>query len=65
MLIRIHKAFNEELDGMYNDLQLPEDEAWEAVTQDLRKTKEAKNQLSLENSQLRRRIAELESQQEE
>ena len=44
------QAFNEELDGMYNDANLPEDEAWQALSQDLRQTKETKNNLSRENS---------------
>lgn len=45
-----YQAFNEELDGMYNDANLPADEAWEALSLDLRQTKEAKNSLSRENS---------------
>ena len=44
------QAFNEELDGMYNDITLPEDEAWTAMTTDLRQTKEEKHVLSKENS---------------
>lgn len=44
------QAFNEELDGMYNDANLPENEAWTSMTQDLRKTKEARNALTKENS---------------
>ena len=44
------QAFNEELDGMYNDAHLPEDEAWTALSDDLRRTKEARNALSKENS---------------
>jgi len=44
------QAFNEELDGMYNDLNLPDDEAWEALSKDLRQTKETRNALSKENS---------------
>lgn len=35
---------------MYNDILLPDDEAWAAVTTDLRQTKEARNALSKENS---------------
>jgi len=61
----MYEAFNEELDGMYNDANLPQDEAWTSMTQDLRKTKEARNALTRENSQLKRRIVEVESQQEE
>lgn len=46
----MYEAFNEELDGMYNDINLPDDEAWGALTKDLRKTKEARNVLNKENS---------------
>lgn len=46
----LNQAFNEELDGMYNDVNLPDDEAWVALTTDLRTTKEARNTLSKENS---------------
>jgi len=35
---------------MYNDANLPDDEAWNALSHDLRHTKEAKNNLSRENS---------------
>ncbi|CCL98268.1 uncharacterized protein FIBRA_00262 [Fibroporia radiculosa] len=61
----LYKAFNEELDGMFNDATLPEDEAWAAMTKDLRKSKEARNALSLENSRLKRRLVELEMQNKE
>ncbi|KII94880.1 hypothetical protein PLICRDRAFT_33706 [Plicaturopsis crispa FD-325 SS-3] len=61
----MYDAFNEELDGMYNDAHLPEDEAWRAMTLDLRQTKEARNLLNRENSQLKRRLAEVEAQKEE
>ncbi|KDR83964.1 hypothetical protein GALMADRAFT_133349 [Galerina marginata CBS 339.88] len=61
----MYEAFNEELDGMYNDANLPDDEAWQALSQDLRQTKEAKNNLSRENSQLKRRLAEVELEKEE
>jgi hypothetical protein len=44
------QAFNEELDGMYNDANLPEDEAWAAICKDLRQTKESRNALTKENS---------------
>ena len=44
------QAFNEELDGMYNDANLPEDEAWSSMTTDLRCTKESRNELTKENS---------------
>ncbi|KAG7096774.1 hypothetical protein E1B28_004184 [Marasmius oreades] len=61
----MYEAFNEELDGMYNDANLPDDEAWLALTNDLRDTKASRNHLSMENSALRRRLAELELQLEE
>ncbi len=35
---------------MYNDVNLPNDQAWEAMSADLRRTKEARNTLSKENS---------------
>lgn len=44
------QAFNEELDGMYNDANLPDDEAWQAMSRDLRQTKETRNALTRENS---------------
>ncbi|KAJ6515729.1 hypothetical protein C8R45DRAFT_957434 [Mycena sanguinolenta] len=61
----MYEAFNEELDGMYNDANLPDDEAWVSMSTDLQKTKEARNALTKENSQLKRRLAETELQQEE
>ena len=35
---------------MFNDANLPEDEAWKAMTNDLLKAKEDRNHLSQENS---------------
>ena len=35
---------------MYNDANLPDDEAWVAMIQDLRETKETRNNLTKENS---------------
>ena len=49
-LLITYQAFNEELDGMYNDANLPDDEAWVAMAKDLRQTKEARNDLTKENS---------------
>jgi hypothetical protein len=46
----MYEAFNEELDSMYNDVNLPDDEAWKALARDLRETKETRNNLSRENS---------------
>ncbi|OAX44507.1 hypothetical protein K503DRAFT_861342 [Rhizopogon vinicolor AM-OR11-026] len=61
----MYEAFNEELDAMYNDAHLPDDEAWTNMTADLRETKESRNTLRKENSQLKRRLAEVESEKEE
>ena len=35
---------------MYNDAQLPDDEAWTNMTANLRETKESRNALRKENS---------------
>ncbi|KAH9947218.1 hypothetical protein B0H21DRAFT_740140 [Amylocystis lapponica] len=61
----MYEAFNEELDGMFNDVHLPENDAWANMTKDLRKTKDDRNALSNENSNLKRRLAEMELQNEE
>lgn len=61
----MYEAFNEELDAMYKDANLPHDEAWQAMTKDLTSTKESRNALSHENSKLKRRIAELDAEKEE
>lgn len=61
----MYEAFNEELDAMYNDAHLPDDEAWTNMTADLRDSKESQNALRKENSQLKRRLAEVESEKEE
>ncbi len=46
----MYEAFNEELDNMYNDASLPDDESWKAMAKDLCETKEARNNLTRENS---------------
>ncbi|KAJ3989615.1 hypothetical protein F5890DRAFT_1400587 [Lentinula detonsa] len=61
----MYEAFNEELDAMYNDVNLPEDEAWQVMTDDLRVTKETRNKLQQENSDLKQRLVEAELRQEE
>jgi hypothetical protein len=43
------QAFNEELDGMFNDANLPETEAFTAMRRDLQLTKASRNELALEN----------------
>lgn len=61
----MYTLFNEELDTMYNDAQLPDTEGWDALTRDLSHTKQERNVLSLENSKLKRRLIEVEMQNEE
>ncbi|KAF8524603.1 hypothetical protein BU17DRAFT_84640 [Hysterangium stoloniferum] len=61
----LHKAFNEELDGMFNDANMPESDAWSAMTKDLRETKAARNDLKRENATLKRKLAEVELQKEQ
>ncbi|KAG2349061.1 hypothetical protein BDR05DRAFT_956431 [Suillus weaverae] len=61
----MYEAFNEELDAMYNDAHLPDNEAWTNMTADLRESKESQNALRKENSQLKRTLAEVESEKEE
>ncbi|KAG5648922.1 hypothetical protein DXG03_000271 [Asterophora parasitica] len=61
----MYEAFNEELDGMYNDVNLPDDEAWAAMSKDLQQTKESRNALTKENSDLKLRLAEAEMQRDE
>ena len=43
------QAFNEELDGMFNDAALPEDEAWAAMTRDLTEAKMARTEMERKN----------------
>ncbi|KAL1747651.1 hypothetical protein HDZ31DRAFT_60984 [Schizophyllum fasciatum] len=61
----MYEAFNEELDGMFNDANLPEADSWPAMAKDLKETKKERNNLTKENSSLKRRLAEMEMQQEE
>ncbi len=44
------QSFNEELDGMFDDVNLPETEAWQAMSADLKETKASRNKLSRENT---------------
>jgi protein ECT2 len=50
---------------MFNDANLPETEAWSQLTDDLRRTKDDRNKYAKENSRLKRRIHELEAQNEQ
>lgn len=45
------EAYNEELAGMFTDVtELTREEAWAALTADLRATKEERNRLRSENA---------------
>ncbi|WOO83440.1 Rho guanine nucleotide exchange factor gef2 [Vanrija pseudolonga] len=58
-LDEIYKAFNTELDSMYNDLTLPQpDLAAAAMRKDLQETKAQRNQYQLENSRLKQQLDE-------
>ncbi|WRT68908.1 uncharacterized protein IL334_005890 [Kwoniella shivajii] len=52
------QAFNTELDGMFDDAQLPETEAFQALKSDLQITKAGRNLLELENKKLKRELEE-------
>lgn len=54
----IYEAFNVELDGMFNDAQLPPTEAFQALRRDLEETKSSRNDLRLENMRLKRELEE-------
>jgi hypothetical protein len=52
------QAFNTELDGMFNDAQLPPTESFKALRRDLQETKSKRNELALENARRRRELEE-------
>ncbi|CAE6396665.1 unnamed protein product [Rhizoctonia solani] len=60
----MYETFNEELDAMYADSSLRDDEALVAMADDLRKSKAARNDLAKENAQLKRKLAEMESEKQ-
>ncbi|EJU06625.1 hypothetical protein DACRYDRAFT_103575 [Dacryopinax primogenitus] len=60
----MYDAFNEELDGMFNDVSLPATEAWQAITKDLQKAKDSRNQLTMQNTKLQRELEETKLQNE-
>jgi len=61
----MYDAFNEELDGMFRDANLPETEAWTVMVADLRKTKDNRNTLTKENKSLKRSLELAQLQNEE
>jgi protein ECT2 len=50
---------------MYEDIQLPEDQAWSAITNDLRKAKETRNLFAKENQQIKHKMQAFEQENEE
>ncbi|KAI0340771.1 hypothetical protein BDW22DRAFT_348171 [Trametopsis cervina] len=60
----MYDAFNEELEKVFYEVQLPEDEAWDAVAADLHETKMVKQALEKENAHLKLRLAEEQNQSE-
>ncbi|WVN91089.1 uncharacterized protein L203_106336 [Cryptococcus depauperatus CBS 7841] len=54
----VYEAFNTELEGMFNDAQLPNTEAFQALRNDLQMTKADRNVVKLENQRLRRELEE-------
>ncbi|KAF8338748.1 uncharacterized protein EI90DRAFT_3038954 [Cantharellus anzutake] len=61
----MYDAFNEELDGMFQDANLPKTEAWDAMVTDLRKAKDDRNSLAKQNSSLKRSLELAQLQSEE
>jgi hypothetical protein len=52
------QAFNSELDGMFQDAQLPETDAWRAMEAHVKQAKLERNALKLENMRLLRELNE-------
>ncbi|ORY29168.1 hypothetical protein BCR39DRAFT_533070 [Naematelia encephala] len=53
-----YEAFNTELDGMFNDAQLPPTQAFQALQRDLQDVTAKRNDLALENIRLKRDLEE-------
>ncbi|KZT71528.1 hypothetical protein DAEQUDRAFT_110220 [Daedalea quercina L-15889] len=58
-------AFNEQLDQMFEDATLAAEDAWVAMTRDLKATKKAEKLAVQDNTRLKRRLEAMEMQQEE
>ncbi|EJF62298.1 hypothetical protein DICSQDRAFT_104681 [Dichomitus squalens LYAD-421 SS1] len=61
----LYQYFNEELDGMFDAANLPDDDAWAAMTKKMKEAEQGKAKAEHENSLLKTRIAELEIQHEQ
>lgn len=61
----MYETFTEELDAMFADVNLREDEALVAMAEDLRKAKIARNDAVKENAQLKRKLAEMEVEKQQ
>ncbi|KAI1796072.1 hypothetical protein LXA43DRAFT_988206 [Ganoderma leucocontextum] len=61
----LYQYFNEELDGMFDAANLPDDDAWAAMTKKMKEAQQGKAKAEHENSQLKTRISELQIQHEQ
>ncbi|QRV87492.1 Formin-like protein 14 [Ceratobasidium sp. AG-Ba] len=61
----VYETFTEELDAMFADVNLREDQALVAMAEDLRKAKIARNDAVKENALLKRKLAEMEFEKQQ
>ncbi|KAI0797051.1 hypothetical protein C8Q75DRAFT_223510 [Abortiporus biennis] len=61
----LFEAFNEELGNMFDDASLGGSQAWHAMVKDIERTKKDRNKLWEENTNLKRRLQEVEIQKEQ
>ena len=59
----IFQEFNEQLEKFFDDLSLPHDEAWAAMTNDVRETHAINQELRQENGMLKRKLQEVEARE--
>ncbi|THH03887.1 hypothetical protein EW146_g10324, partial [Bondarzewia mesenterica] len=61
----MYEAFNEELEHMFTNAQLPQEEAWAGMVQDLSQTKSDRYKFEHEKSLLEHKIIEMEGEKSE
>ncbi|KIM25909.1 hypothetical protein M408DRAFT_330906 [Serendipita vermifera MAFF 305830] len=61
----LYSMFNQELESMFEEINLPEDQAWSALINDLQAAKKTRNQLSKENLQYKQKLKLAEERNEE
>ncbi|KAG8867078.1 hypothetical protein FRC20_006780 [Serendipita sp. 405] len=61
----LYSTFNQELEEMYQNVHLPEDQAWSAMTNDLIAAKQTRNKLSKENFHYKQKLRIAEQRNEE